>query len=69
LKKVDFIVEGMHCTGCSSRLERILNNLEGVNAEVNFETQIARVEFDEEKVSINEIKETIKDAGFDIKGE
>lgn len=70
MKKVELNINGMHCTGCSARLEKILNNTEGVmHANVSFETKIASIEFNEDIVSLNEIKETIKDAGFEIKGE
>ena len=31
MKEIVLKIEGMHCNGCSTRLERVLNNLEGVN--------------------------------------
>ena len=35
-------IEGMHCTGCSTRLEKVLRGLDGVvNANVNFEEKSA----------------------------
>ena len=58
-------IEGMHCTGCSSRLERVLNNLEGVkSATVNFEEKQASIIFDINTINEKEIKEAIEDAGF-----
>jgi copper chaperone len=68
MKEVVLKIEGMHCNGCSTRLERVLNNLEGVNkAKVELEKAEATIEFDETKISIEKIKEAIEDAGF--KGE
>lgn len=68
MKEVVLKIEGMHCNGCSTRLERVLNNLEGVNkAKVELEKAEAKIEFDETKISIEKIKEAIEDAGF--KGE
>lgn len=68
MKEVVLKIEGMHCNGCSTRLERVLNNLEGVNkAKVELEKTEATIEFDETKISIEKIKEAIEDAGF--KGE
>lgn len=68
MKEIKLNIEGMHCTGCSTRLEKILNNIDGVeNAKVSLEEKKADVKFNEEKTSINEIKEAIEDAGF--KGE
>ena len=30
MKEIKLKIEGMHCAGCSTRLESELNNLEGV---------------------------------------
>ena len=30
MKETNLKIEGMHCAGCSTRLEKVLNNLEGV---------------------------------------
>ena len=58
-------IEGMHCTGCSLRLERVLNNLEGVkSATVNFEEKQATIIFDINTINEKKIKEAIEDAGF-----
>lgn len=65
MKEIKLKIEGMHCTGCSNRLEKVLNNIEGVtSAQVNFDEKSAIVNFDEGKVTIEEIKENIEDAGF-----
>ena len=38
MKEIKLKIEGMHCAGCSTRLERVLNNLEGVEeAKVSLE--------------------------------
>lgn len=68
MKNIELKIEGMHCTGCSMRLEKVLNNLNGIQkASVNIETGKANIEFDEKKTSIQDIKLAIEDAGF--KGE
>lgn len=68
MKNIELKIEGMHCTGCSMRLEKVLNNLNGVQkASVNFETGKANIEFDEKETNVEEIKLAIEDAGF--KGE
>ncbi len=65
MKEIELKIEGMHCTGCSNRLEKVLNNIEGVtSAQVNFDEKSAIVNFDEGKVTIEKIKENIEDAGF-----
>lgn len=68
MKEIKLKIEGMHCTGCSTRLERVLNNLEGVEeAKVSLEEKQTTIKFDETKTNIENIKEAIADAGF--KGE
>ena len=65
MKELKFKIEGMHCTGCSTRLQKVLNNLDGVEeAEVSLEEKQAMIKYDEDKISIEEIKEVIEDAGF-----
>ena len=68
MKETNLKIEGMHCAGCSTRLERVLNNLEGVEeAKVSLEEKQTTIKFDETKTNIENIKEAIADAGF--KGE
>jgi heavy metal-binding protein, putative len=68
MKETNLKIEGMHCAGCSTRLERVLNNLEGVEtAKVSLEEKRATIKYDETKISLESIKEAIEDAGF--KGE
>ncbi len=65
MKELKLKIEGMHCTGCSTRLQKVLNNLEGVQeAEVSLEAKQAMIKYDEDKISIEGIKEAIEDAGF-----
>ena len=65
MEKTILKIEGMHCSGCSIRLERVLNGIEGVSAKVSLENKNASVEYDTKKVTLNQICEAIEDAGFD----
>ena len=68
MREIKLKIEGMHCAGCSTRLEKVLNNLEGVEtAKVSLEEKKATIKYDETKINIENIKEAIEDAGF--KGE
>lgn len=58
----------MHCVGCSNRLEKILNNVDGIeSAKVSLEEKSADIKYNEEEVELNTILQEIEDAGF--KGE
>ena len=56
MKETNLKIEGMHCAGCSTRLEK-----------VSLQEKKATIKYDENKISLESIKEAIEDAGF--KGE
>ena len=65
MKEVKLNIEGMHCTGCSTRLEKVLNNVDGVeDAKVRLEEKKADIKYDETQVSEKELIEAVEDAGF-----
>ena len=67
MKEVKLNIEGMHCTGCSTRLEKVLNNVDGVEgAKVNLEEKKADIKYDETQVSEKELIEAVEDAGFKV---
>lgn len=67
MEKIEIKIEGMHCTGCSTRLEKVLNGIEGVNASVSFEDKKAVIEYDSNMVKTDDIYSAIEDAGFEVK--
>ncbi len=65
-KEVTIKVEGMSCGGCVRNVTGVLTALPGVSkAEVSLEAGEARVRFDDEDVSIEELREAVENAGFD----
>jgi Cu+-exporting ATPase len=66
LKTLELPIAGMTCAACSSRLEKNLNRLEGVTANVNLSTETARVEFDPALVQPAALLEQIKKTGFSV---
>jgi len=68
MKEIKLKIEGMHCAGCSNRLEKILNNVDGIeSAKVSLEEKSADIKYNEEEVELNTILQEIEDVGF--KGE
>ena len=61
---LDLEVGGMTCSSCAARIERKLNKLDGVTATVNYATETASVEFDEVKVSPQQLIATIEATGY-----
>lgn len=65
-KKVDLKISGMTCAACSARVERKLNELEGVvKAGVNLATEKASVEYNPTKIKVTEILNAVRALGFE----
>ena len=64
MKKVILKVEGMSCSACQNRVEKYLNNHDGVNASVNLVMAQALIEYDEEKISLSDLDRFIEEAGY-----
>ena len=63
--RLDLPVQGMTCASCASRIERNLNNLDGVDATVNFATERASVSYDPGAVQPEQLLGAVEDAGYE----
>ena len=64
MKKV-IDIKGMTCSHCSRRVDKALNNLEGVKAKVNLKKNQATISYG--GVLTDEvIKEAVKNAGYEV---
>jgi P-type Cu+ transporter len=59
-------VTGMTCAACSNRIEKQLNKMDGVEAQVNLTTEKATVNYDPEKTSIEDITKKIEHIGYGV---
>lgn len=63
--KDNFLIQGMSCAACSARLEKVLSRQDGVSrANVNLSSNRARVIYDENVISRDDILAVISRAGF-----
>ncbi len=62
-REIRLDVEGMTCASCVRRVERSLNDLEGVDATVNYATERATVRCDE-SVGVGELVAAVQAAGY-----
>ena len=61
-------IEGMTCAACSKAVERVTKKLDGVNeSNVNLATEKLNIEFDENKISLEDIMSSIDNAGYKAK--
>ncbi|MDR3089421.1 MAG: cadmium-translocating P-type ATPase [Desulfobulbaceae bacterium] len=62
-----FIVSGMHCAACSSRIERVVSSLPGVaDVGVNLASETMFVRWDEDLLPIPELQKKIAQLGFSV---
>ena len=60
-------VIGMACSVCAANVERKLNSLEGVNsATVSLAGRTALIDYDPEKITLEDMKREISNAGYDL---
>ena len=62
-------ITGMTCSACSARIEKVLNKMDGVEANVNLTMEAATVTYDEEKVQPEDIEARIEKLGYGVKKE
>ena len=69
MKKVLLKIDGMTCSACSSGLEKYLNKQDGViNASVNLVMNNASIEYDDKKLTIEDLEKFVSKAGFESLG-
>lgn len=65
MKKQNFVITGMTCSACSSRVEKCVSAMEGTeDVSVNLLTNSMRLSYDEEKTSEEDIIQTVIRAGY-----
>ncbi|MFM7525469.1 MAG: heavy metal translocating P-type ATPase [Actinomycetota bacterium] len=63
LEQVDLAVSGMTCGACATKIEKALNQIDGVTATVNFATESARVTMTE-TVSTTDVITAVEKSGY-----
>lgn len=67
MKNITLTVEGMSCGHCSARVEKALNAIEGVSAQVDLEAKTAAVTYPD-TVTVDALKAAVTDAGYSVTG-
>jgi len=67
MQQIELKVDGMTCSGCSGRLQHVLETTDGVcAADVVLDTKQVTVAYDASKIGLGAIHEVIADAGFSV---
>ena len=67
MKKEKYKIHGMHCASCVLTIERALSKTAGVrSASVNFASETALIEFDEEIISPSNLAKIVNETGYHL---
>lgn len=69
MKAATIQLEDLACPSCMLKIEAALKNLDGVDkdsVDVSFNTSKAKLNFDENKISIEEIEKAINKVGYEV---
>lgn len=59
-------ITGMTCAACSNRIEKRLNKMDNVKAQVNLTTEKATIEYDTNDYAINDFVTTVQKLGYNV---
>lgn len=68
-KEFTLDITGMTCAACANRIEKALNKMDGVNANVNLALENAKVSLDENKAGTEDIVNKINKLGYGVRKE
>ena len=67
MKKETYKIQGMHCASCVATIERVLGKTAGIHsASVNFASESALIEFDENIISELDLVKIVESAGYNL---
>ncbi|OBV29793.1 hypothetical protein BKN38_01585 [Helicobacter sp. CLO-3] len=72
MRQIEFIIEGMHCGKCASKVQNFVQEVSGViGTQVSLEQKLLSVEYDasgkQEKHLIAKVMESVQDLGYEIR--
>jgi copper chaperone len=65
MKQVTLQVNGMSCQHCVNAIERALKEV-GADGKVNLQANTVTVEYDEQQLSLEKVKEAIEEQGYEV---
>ena len=67
-KRQGFSVDGMTCTACASRIQKVLSRTDGVQSvRVNFATETAGISYNPNTITQSELEQRVRKLGYEIK--
>ena len=65
MKKIKLKINGMHCSSCAMTIDMDMEDLNGIKeAKTSYAKQVSEIEFDDKKISTDNILAQIKITGY-----
>ncbi|SUM59096.1 copper-transporting ATPase copA [Staphylococcus petrasii] len=64
--KTTLAITGMTCAACSNRIEKRLNKMDHVDAQVNLTTEKANIKYASSEYKVNDFVEIVQKLGYDV---
>lgn len=64
--KITLGITGMTCAACSNRIEKVLNKMDGVDAQVNLTTEKATIDYDTTQYQVKDFINKIDKLGYGV---
>jgi len=65
MKKIKLKINGMHCSSCAMTIDMDMEDLNGIKeAKTSYAKQVSEIEFDDKKISTDNILDQIKKTGY-----
>jgi copper chaperone len=69
MEKITLTVKGMTCMGCVRSVKNVLEPIPGVNGvDITLENGQVAISYDTAKVSVEQFRDAISDAGYEVVG-
>ncbi len=66
MKTITITIKGMHCNSCKMLIEDALEDLGTIKANVDMTTNTVIITFDEKKLTLSQIKDSIIGEGYKL---
>ncbi len=67
MKNIVIELDGLVCPMCSSKIENGLKKQKGIQSvNISYNNSKAKISYNEEEITIDEIKDIIEDLGYDV---
>lgn len=66
-RNIILVIKGMSCAACALKIEKSLEKMDGVSkAVINFATEKAAVEYDDQRTTVEGMEEVVKKLGYEV---